>query len=94
MGNASLVLAAKYEGFTPGRQGQIGHNQVPQGKQLKQETVTVQPIKGHFIKAKCARDIEEDMHSGAYLHQKLPINQHPMKLSCDRFSWRASMCSE
>lgn len=32
---------------------------------LKQETVTVQPIKGHFKKANGARDIEEDMHSGA-----------------------------
>lgn len=32
---------------------------------LKQETVTVLPIKGHFKKANSARDIEEDMHSGA-----------------------------
>lgn len=36
--------------------------------QLKQETVTVQPIKGRFKKASSARDIEEDMHSEAYLH--------------------------
>lgn len=28
----------------------------------------MQPIKGHFKKANSARDIEEDMHSGAYLH--------------------------
>lgn len=36
--------------------------------QFNQETVTVQPIKGHFKEANSARDIEEDMHSGAYLH--------------------------
>lgn len=37
--------------------------------ELKQETVTVQPIKGHFKKkANSGGHIKEDMHSEAYLH--------------------------
>lgn len=54
--------------------------------QLKQETVTVEPIKSQFLKANSARNYKEDMHNEAYLHlpkrKKKPINQDHMKFSC------------
>lgn len=62
--NVSQLLTLLQPKPHPGLWGQTGHNR----GELKSNTVTRQPIKGHFMKANSARDNGKDMHSGAYLH--------------------------
>lgn len=57
----------------------------------RQETVTAEPIKGHFKihKFHKARLGKICIVEHICTYQKLPINQHPVTLS-----WTASMCTQ